>query len=84
MAFASQDSSPARADRRFQFQKSRQLFVRTHVFARPLRNQIHRELVYRPLQFHERSQLLVGTHHELHSVAMRVGDPDRSPLGIHG
>jgi len=29
-----------------------------------LRDQTHRELVYRPLQFHKRSQLFIGTHNE--------------------
>jgi hypothetical protein len=34
--------------------------------------------VYRPLQFHERSQLFVGTHNEAPSVvAVRINDPDR-------
>jgi hypothetical protein len=28
--------------------------------------------VYRPLQFHERSQQFIGTHDEALSVAMRV------------
>jgi hypothetical protein len=62
-------------NRRFEFHKRSQLFVRTHVFARPLRNQTHRELVYRPLQFHERSHLLIGTGDETLSFAMRVSNP---------
>jgi hypothetical protein len=33
--------------------------MRSHVCARPLRNQTHRELVYRALQFHKRSQQFV-------------------------
>jgi hypothetical protein len=38
--------------------------------------------VYRPLQFQKRSQLFLGTHDETLSVAMRVNNPDRSPLEI--
>jgi hypothetical protein len=44
---------------RFEFQKRRQFFICTHVSARPLRDQAHRELVYRRLQFQKRSQLLI-------------------------
>jgi hypothetical protein len=40
--------------------------------------------MYRPFEFHKRSQLLIGTHNETLSVAMRVNNPDRSPLGING
>jgi hypothetical protein len=42
----------------------------------------HRELVYRPLQFDERSQYFIGAHDETLSVAMRVHNPDCSSLGI--
>jgi hypothetical protein len=45
------------------------------VVPQTLRDQTHRELVYRPLQFHERSQHFIGTHDETLSVAMRVSDP---------
>jgi hypothetical protein len=39
----------------------------------------------RPFQFHKRRQLFIRTHNETLSVtAMRVCNPDRSPLGIHG
>jgi hypothetical protein len=38
--------------------------------------------VYRPLQFHERSSNFIDPHHETLSVAMRVNNPDRSPLTI--
>jgi hypothetical protein len=38
--------------------------------------------VYRPLQFHERSQLFIGADDETFSVAIRGGNPDRSPLAI--
>jgi hypothetical protein len=68
---------------RFQFQKRRQLFSRVHLSARPLRDQTHRELVYRPLQFKERGQDFIGAHDETLSVAMRVNNPDRAPLRIH-
>ena len=40
------------------FQKRSQFFSRA-VSARPLQDQTYRKLVYRPLQFHERSQLLI-------------------------
>jgi hypothetical protein len=40
----------------------------------------HGELVYRPLQFHKRSQHFIGSHDELLSIAMRVNNPDRPPL----
>jgi hypothetical protein len=35
-----------------------------------LRDQTHREFVYRPLQFHERSQLFIRAHNETHCVAV--------------
>jgi predicted metalloprotease len=47
-------------------------------------HQTHRELVYRPLQFHKRSQLFVRADDETLSVAIRVNNPDRSPLRIKG
>jgi len=50
----------------------------------PLRDQTHRQLVYRPLQFHERSQLFIGTHNETLSVAVCVNNPGRPPLRIGG
>jgi hypothetical protein len=37
-----------------------------------LHNQIHRELVYRPLQFKKLSQLFMSAHDEPLFVAMRV------------
>jgi hypothetical protein len=43
----------------------------------------HRELVCRPLQFHERSQDFIGADDETLSVAMRVYNPDPSPFGIN-
>jgi hypothetical protein len=36
--------------------------------------------VYRAFQFHERRQHFVRTHHKTLSVAMRVNNPDRSPV----
>jgi len=51
-----------------------QLFSRTQVSARTSPDQTHRELVYRPLQFHERSQHFICAHNETLSVAMRVGN----------
>ncbi|PYK23012.1 MAG: hypothetical protein DME59_18375 [Verrucomicrobia bacterium] len=38
----------------------------------PIRDQIYRELMYPPLQFHERSQYFIGAHDEPLSVAMYV------------
>jgi hypothetical protein len=53
-----------------------------------LRDQFHRELVNRPFQFYKRRQLFIGSHDEalpaLPVAAMRVCNPDRSPLRIHG
>ena len=45
---------------------------RTHVSARPLHDRIHRELVYRLLQFQKLSQLFMSAHDEPLFVAMRV------------
>jgi hypothetical protein len=53
----------------------RQLFIGTHVSARPLRDQTHRELVYRPFQLHKRSKLFIGANDETLSVAMRASNP---------
>ena len=47
-----------------------------------LRNQIHRELVNSPFQFLERSQYFFGVDDETLSVAMRVHNPDHSPLKV--
>jgi len=64
---------------------STQLFIRLQLSARPLRDQTHRERVYRPLQFHERSQHFIGVHHETPSViAMRVCNEDRASRGSAG
>jgi len=38
----------------------------------------------RQIEFDKRSQLFIGLHNEtLSIVAMCVGDPDRSPVGIN-
>jgi hypothetical protein len=38
-----------------------------------------------PFEFHKRSQLFIGRHNEtLSVVAMRVCNPDCSPVGING
>jgi hypothetical protein len=34
--------------------------------------------------FHKCRQLFIRTHNETLSVAMRVSNPDCSPIGIHG
>jgi hypothetical protein len=40
--------------------------------------------VYRPLQFHERSQLFISAHNEtLSAIAMCVSNPDCSSLAIY-
>ena len=67
--FASADSSS----------KDSSAFHRQQVSARPLQDQTHCELVYRPLQFHERRQYFIGMYDETLSVTMRVNNPDRSP-----
>ena len=47
--------------------------------------QTHRELVYRPLQFHKRRQLFIGSPNEPPSVdAVRVHHPDHSRFPIFG
>jgi hypothetical protein len=47
----------------------------------PLRDQTHRELVYRPFQFQKRRQLFICAHNKtLPGGAMRIGNPDRPPL----
>jgi len=48
----------------------------------PLRDQTDRELVNRPLQFHERRQYFFGADDETLSVAMRVHNPDCAPFNI--
>jgi hypothetical protein len=51
--------------------------------AQRLRDQTHRELVYRPLQFDKRSQLFIRLHNEtLSVVAVRVCNPDCPSLTI--
>jgi hypothetical protein len=48
-----------------------------------LRQKTHRDLVYRPLQFHKRSQLFIRMHNEAPAAAsMRVSNPGCSPLRI--
>ena len=36
----------------------------------------------RRLQLQKRSNCLFGVHHETLAIAMRVGNPDRLPVGI--
>jgi hypothetical protein len=50
----------------------------------PLRDQTDRERMNRPLQFQKRGQHFIGADDETLSVAMRVNDPNRSPLRING
>jgi len=39
----------------------------------------------RRFKFDKRRQLLIGAHNETFSVvAVRVGNPDRSPVAVHG
>jgi len=42
------------------------------------------DVLNRRFKFSERSQLFIGVHNEATSVAVRVSNPDRSPVGIHG
>jgi hypothetical protein len=53
-------------------------------FESRLGDQTHREPMSRPLQFHECRQFFVGTHDETLSVAMRVNNPNCSPVRVHG
>src|SRR6516165_3087235 len=73
----------ARPDKRcFQlFHKRRQLFIGSYASAQPSQHQTHRELVYRPFQFHKRSWQFIGTHDETLSVAvMRISNPVKDRL----
>jgi len=38
----------------------------------------------RGFKFKKRRQLFIGTHNEPFSVAMRISNPDCSPVGING
>jgi hypothetical protein len=49
-----------------------------------LQHQTHRELVYRPFQFQKCGEDFFGTDDKTLSVAMRVNNPNCSPVGIHG
>jgi hypothetical protein len=56
-------------------------FSATHISARSLQGQTHRELVNRPVHFQKRGQLFIRVHNEPLSVAaVRVSNPDCSPL----
>jgi hypothetical protein len=64
---------------------ARRFLLSTRQRQNDLRDQIHLEFVYRPLQFHERRQFFIGTHNETPSVvAMGISNPDRSFVLIHG
>jgi hypothetical protein len=53
----------------------------SHVSARAVtRDQTHRELVYRPLQFQKCGQLVIGANDETLSVAKRGSNPDCAAL----
>jgi len=46
---------------------------------------VYDEFVNRPFQFKKRGQLFIRTHNEtLPIVAVRIDNPDRSPLAING
>src|SRR5262249_35926634 len=51
-------------------------FSPAHHNAQPLQDQTQRELVYCPLEFHERGEFFIGAHDETLSVAVRVNNPD--------
>jgi hypothetical protein len=58
-------------------------FSATHISARSLQGQTHRELVNRPFHFTKRGQFFIRVHNEpLSVVAMRVNNPDRSPASL--
>ena len=44
---------------------------------------VHRELVYRPLQFHKRSQLFIGTHDEAFRIVACASATSRSASLAH-
>ena len=45
--------------------------------------EVHRELVYRPLQFQKRSQDFLRARDEPLPIAMRINNPDRRSFPIH-
>jgi hypothetical protein len=56
-------------------------FSATHISARSLQDQTHRELVNRPFHFTKRGQLFIRVRNKTLSVAaIRVSNPDCSPL----
>jgi hypothetical protein len=55
---------------------------RLHPQTRHQLNQPHRELVYRPLKFHKRSEFFFGAYDETLPVAMSVHNPNCLPLNI--
>jgi len=59
------------------------LLIPTRQRQSDLRDQIHREFVNLSFQFQKRGQLFIGAHNETLSVAMRVNNPDRSPVHIN-
>jgi len=62
------------------FSQGRRFFLlSTRQRQNDLRDQIHRDFVYRPLQFHERRQFFIGTHNETPSVAVSLNNEDVSP-----
>jgi hypothetical protein len=73
------------ANRGVEFQKRGQLVIGAPfwLLRQPSCDQTHRELVYRPFQLHNRSQSFMRTHSEPLSIAMRVSNPDCSPIGIN-
>jgi hypothetical protein len=70
------------ANRQFQFQKRRQLFISDFQFAKLVQSMVDTNC---PFQFQKRSQLFIGAHNETLSVAaLCVCNPDCATLGIDG
>ena len=69
--------------RRFAFHKRSQFFIRA-VSARQLQDQTRRQLVYRPLQFYERSQRFIGADDKTLSVTIHVYEvrPRKDKRGV--
>ena len=58
---------------------------RFHRVVKFLRQQTHRKVVHRPFAFQQCRQDFIGTHNEAPSVvAVRINNPDCSPLRING
>jgi len=74
----------------FQFQKRSQQFIRTHNVTHCSHRCDYWSALFaqqvdtnRPFQFQKRAQLFIGAHNKAPSVvAVRISNPDCSPVGI--